>query len=192
MFRRRCGEGRGCCVVVLVERIMIRNAGRLAGGACCHEAAMRLSNIVVSIVIPTLNEEHHLGSLLSDISHQTRRADEVIVVDAGSEDGTVSVAKRFPNVVFLTGSPPVAAGRNLSGHSAHGDVLIFLDADVRLRRRFFERFLGEFEERRLDVACPSYVPHRSTLAIRSVFAFFNLLFRAFEKVMPSGAGHCIV
>jgi glycosyltransferase involved in cell wall biosynthesis len=179
-------------VVVLVERIMIRNAGRLAGGACCHEAAMRLSNIVVSIVIPTLNEEHHLGSLLSDISHQTRRADEVIVVDAGSEDGTVPIVKSFPGVVLLAASPPVAAGRNLGGRSARGDVLIFLDADVRLPEGFFEGFLEEFKDRRLDIACPSYVPHRSTPTIRSVHAFFNLLFSIFEKLLPSGAGHCIV
>jgi glycosyltransferase involved in cell wall biosynthesis len=147
--------------------------------------------LLLSIVIPTLNEEHHLGSLLSDISSQTRRADEVIVVDAGSEDGTVSVVKRFPEVVLLAGSPPVAAGRSLGGYSAHGDVLIFLDADVRLPRGFFENFLAEFEERRLDIACPSYVPYSSMLTIKSVFAFFNLLFRAFEKLMPSGAGHCI-
>jgi glycosyltransferase involved in cell wall biosynthesis len=145
----------------------------------------------LSIVIPTLNEEHHLGSLLSDISCQARRADEVIVVDAGSEDGTVSTMKRFPDVVFLACSSPVAAGRTLGGYSAHGDVLIFLDADVRLPRRFFERFLEEFEERQLDIACPLYVPYESAWTIRSVFAFFNLLFRIFEKLMPSGAGHCI-
>ncbi len=145
----------------------------------------------LSVIIPALNEERHVGSLLSDVAGQTRRADEVIVVDAGSEDGTVSVVKRFPGVVLLAGSPPVAKGRNLGGRSARGDVLIFLDADVRLQKGFFEGFLEEFEGRRLDVACPSYVPHRSTLAIRGVHAFFSLLFKSFEKILPSGAGHCI-
>ncbi len=145
----------------------------------------------LSVVVPTLNEESHIGSLLSDLFGQTRKVDEVIVVDAGSEDGTVSVVERFPGVTLLAGSPPVAAGRNLSGKSARGDVLIFLDADVRLERKFFEDFLKEFEDRRLDIACPLYVAHRSTLPIRSVHTFFNLLFKASEKLMPSGAGHCI-
>ena len=115
----------------------------------------------------------------------------MIVVDAGSEDDTVSVVERFPEVVLLAGSPPVAVGRTLGGRSARGDVLIFLDADVRLTKRFLEGLLEEFEDRGLDVACPSYAPYRSTLAIGSVFAFFNLLFKAFERLLPSGAGHCI-
>ena len=145
----------------------------------------------LSAVIPALNEERHIGSLLPDLFGQTRKAEEVIVVDAGSEDATVSVVERFPDVTLLAGSPPVAVGRNLGGKSARGDVLIFLDADVRLERRFFEDFLKEFEDRRLDIACPLYVPYRSTLAIRSIHTFFNLLFKASEKHMPSGAGHCI-
>ncbi len=145
----------------------------------------------MSVVIPVLNEERYIGTLLSDIVGQTRKADEVIIVDAGSTDDTVSVARRFPGVALLTGSPPVAVGRNLGARSARGDVLIFFDADVRLQRGFFEGFLEEFEEKRLDVACPSYVPYRSTPAVRSIHAFFNLLFALSEKLLPSGAGHCI-
>jgi glycosyltransferase involved in cell wall biosynthesis len=141
----------------------------------------------LSVVVPTLNEERHIGSLLSDVMEQTKKADEVIVVDAGSRDGTVSVVRRSPNVVLLNGSPPVAKGRNLGGRRARGDVLIFLDADVRLEEDFFE----EFERRRLDIACPLYVPYRSTPTIRSIFTLFNLLFKSFEKLLPSGAGHCI-
>ncbi|HLM77588.1 MAG TPA: glycosyltransferase [Rubrobacteraceae bacterium] len=143
-------------------------------------------------MIPTLNEERHVGSLLSDVFNQTRKADEVIVVDAGSEDNTISVVKQFPGVTLLAGSPPVAVGRNLGGKSAQGDVLIFLDADVRVSHDFFEDLLEAFEDRRLDVACPLYVPYRSTLAIRGVHAIFNQVLKASEKLMPSGAGHCLV
>ena len=145
----------------------------------------------LSVVIPALNEERHVGSLLSGVLDQRGASDEVIVVDAGSEDGTVPVVEGFPGVVLLNGSPPVAVGRNLGGRRAVGDVLIFLDADVRLPEGFFEGFLREFEERRLDVACPEYIPYRSTPQIRAIFGFFNLLFKATERLMPSGAGHCI-
>ncbi len=48
---------------------------------------------------------------------------------------------------------PVACGRNLGGRSATGDVLIFHDADVWLPRSFFQRFIKEFECRRLDIVC---------------------------------------
>ncbi len=150
------------------------------------------SGLSVSVVIPALNEERHIGPLLSDLSNQTREADEVIVVDAGSRDGTVRVVERFPGVVVLSGSPPVAKGRNLGGRSARGDILVFLDADVRLPEDFLQGLLAEFEDRRLDVACPAYWPHGSAPAVKTVHAFFNLLFKSMEKLLPSGAGHCIV
>ena len=47
-----------------------------------------------SVVIPTLNEERHLGPLLSDVAAQTMSPDQVLVVDAGSDDATVTVAGR--------------------------------------------------------------------------------------------------
>lgn len=144
-----------------------------------------------SVIIPTLNEERHVGSLLSDVAAQTRTPEEVLVVDAGSTDDTVAVVRRFPFVEVLEGEPPVACGRNLGARSATGDVLVLLDADVRLPERFFECFLAEFEERGLDVACPLYVPYRSTPAVRVFHSLFNLLTRTFQGTLPSGAGHCI-
>ncbi len=148
--------------------------------------------VEVSVIIPALNEEVHLGGLLSDLAAQTRPADEVFVVDAGSEDDTVSVAGRFPFVTLLEGCPPVAEGRNLGGFAASGEILVFLDADVRLEEGFLELLGEEFEGRELDVACPRYVPQGgSTPTIRALHAFFNALFFASQYVLPSGAGHCI-
>jgi glycosyltransferase involved in cell wall biosynthesis len=145
----------------------------------------------LSVIIPTLNEERHVGSLLSDIAAQTREPDEVLVVDAGSTDATVSVARRFAFAKLLEGEPPVACGRNLGGRSATGEVLIFLDADTRLPPTFFEGFLEEFESRRLDIGCPLYVPYRSTPVVEGIHALFNGLFKVSQRVLPSGAGHCI-
>jgi glycosyltransferase involved in cell wall biosynthesis len=146
----------------------------------------------ISIIVPTLNEENYVGSLLSDIAKQTKEADEIIIVDARSKDGTVSVVERFPNADLLIGSPPVASQRNLGGRQARGDVLVFLDADVRLPKTFLEDFVEEFERRQLYIACPLYMPYRSTLAINAIHVFFNAMFALFQKVLPSGAGHCIV
>ena len=86
----------------------------------------------MSVVIPALNEERHLGGLLSDMKCQTQSPDEVIVVDAGSSDASVRIAEQSQAVV-LHGEPPVARGRNLGGYSATGDLIYFLDADTRLR-----------------------------------------------------------
>jgi glycosyltransferase involved in cell wall biosynthesis len=71
----------------------------------------------LGVVTPALNEERHLGQLLSDIQRQSRVPGEVIVLDAGSSDATVHIAKRSQTVV-LHGEPPIARGRNLGGYSA--------------------------------------------------------------------------
>jgi glycosyltransferase involved in cell wall biosynthesis len=144
----------------------------------------------VSVVIPALNEERHLGQLLSDIQRQSLRPDEVIVVDAGSNDATARTAKHSPTKV-LHSEPPVARGRNVGGYSAKGDLIFFLDADVRLPEIFFEDFVSEVERRDLDIACPRYLPYDSTLAIRAIHAFWDVMLRVFERTLPSGAGHCI-
>jgi glycosyltransferase involved in cell wall biosynthesis len=144
----------------------------------------------VSVVIPALNEERHLAHLLSDIQLQSLRPDEVIVVDAGSCDATVRIAKHSPTRV-LHSEPPVARGRNLGGFSAKGDLIFFLDADIRLPKTFFEDFVGEVERSGLDIACPRYLPYDSTPTIRAIHTFWNMLLRVFERTLPSGAGHCI-
>jgi len=141
-------------------------------------------------VIPALNEERHLGQLLSDIQRQTQSPDEVIVVDAGSSDATVRIAEQSQAMV-LHGEPPVARGRNLGGYSATGDLIFFLDADTRLPRTFFEDFVSEVDRRRLDIACPRYLPHDSTPTIRAIHAFWNMVLKASERTLPAGAGHCI-
>jgi glycosyltransferase involved in cell wall biosynthesis len=145
----------------------------------------------VSIVIPTLNEENYVGFVLSDIARQTRKAHEVIVVDGTSQDATASVIDRFPGVDLLIGGPPVANQRNLGGRKASGDILIFLDADVRLSETFLEGFLERIEQRNLDIACPLYTPYRSTLLIKVIHAFINVVFMALQMALPSGAGTCI-
>jgi glycosyltransferase involved in cell wall biosynthesis len=144
----------------------------------------------LSVVIPALNEERHLGQLLSDIERQTQSPDEIIVVDASSNDATVRIAKQAQAVV-LHGEPPVARGRNLGGYSAVGDLIFFLDADTRLPGTFFEDFVCEVERRGLDIACPRYLPHDSIPTIRVIHAFWNVVLKAAERALPSGAGHCI-
>jgi len=144
----------------------------------------------LSVVIPALNEERHLGQLLSDIQRQSQRPDELIVVDAGSRDATVRIAKHSSTAV-LHSEPPVARGRNLGGYSAKGDLIFFLDADTRLPQTFFENFVFEIEQRGLDIACPRYLPYDSTPTIRAIHAFWNVVLKASERPLPSGAGHCI-
>jgi threonine dehydrogenase-like Zn-dependent dehydrogenase/GT2 family glycosyltransferase len=61
---------------------------------------MILSNPKVSIVIRTLNESKYLGQLLVSIQNQTYKNTEIILVDSGSTDGTIEIAKKMNHKVL--------------------------------------------------------------------------------------------
>lgn len=146
----------------------------------------------VTVVIPTLNEQDNIGVLLDALRRQERPADEIIVVDAGSKDNTVGEVSCFPEIRLLNGSPPVGSQRQLGLEQASGDIVVFLDADTTPEPGFIRRALAEMESRHLDAACPWYSPFPSNLLISAVYAFFNVIFIAVQRIAPSGAGSCII
>lgn len=106
---------------------------------------------MLSIIIPTLNEEDYLPKFLKEIEKQDFDDYEIIVADANSSDKTVEIAKKFGCRVVEGGVP--AKGRNEGAKVAKGDLLLFMDADnLYLPDHFFERILTEFKERELDAA----------------------------------------
>ena len=105
---------------------------------------------MLSIVIPTWNEEKYLPKLLDCIEKQTYRDYEVIVADADSTDNTARIARKFGCRIVKGGNP--AIGRNSGAKAAKGDILLFLDADVQFGNDFLKTSLDEIEERKLDVA----------------------------------------
>lgn len=92
---------------------------------------MNPSTPQVSVIIPAYNREKYLGPALQSVLDQTRPADEIIVVDDGSSDGTVEVARSFGDRVrCLSGAHGGASrARNLGVHASRGDLLAFLDSD---------------------------------------------------------------
>lgn len=83
--------------------------------------------MLVSVIIPTLNEEHHLPVTLRQLAHHPNV--ELIVVDGGSTDRTVEIAQKFTPYVFVT-QPGRARQMNTGAQHATGDVLLFLHADT--------------------------------------------------------------
>lgn len=85
--------------------------------------------MLTSVIIPTLDEAARLPGLLADLARQ-KVAHEVIVVDGGSRDGTVDLARASGATVLRTRrgrGQQLAAG----AAAAQGDVFLFLHADCR-------------------------------------------------------------
>jgi len=96
-----------------------------------------------SIIIPSLNEELALPLLLQDLTNQSYKNFEVILVDAHSEDKTIKRANHFTKklpLLTIINSPQrnVSIQRNQGAKIAKGDYLIFCDADNRLPKYFLE------------------------------------------------------
>ena len=85
---------------------------------------------MISIIIPTLDEERSLPPLLAAIRQQGT-AHEVIVVDGGSRDRTVELA-RSSGVRTLVSRSGRGAGMSIGAEASRGDVLLFLHADSTL------------------------------------------------------------
>lgn len=85
---------------------------------------------MISIIIPTLDEERSLPALL-DAIRQQGAGHEVIVVDGGSQDRTLEVA-RDHKVRTLVSPPGRGAAVCIGAREARGEVLLFLHADSTL------------------------------------------------------------
>lgn len=82
--------------------------------------------MLISVVIPTLNEEVNLPVTLRQLAE--RPDVELIVVDGGSTDRTVEIAQQYTPYVFVT-RPGRAHQMNAGARHATGDILLFLHAD---------------------------------------------------------------
>ena len=85
---------------------------------------------LVSVVITTKNEEKNIRNCLESIKAQTWANMEVIVVDNSSTDNTQAIAQEYTDKVFTKG-PERSAQRNYGMiEKAHGDFVIYIDADM--------------------------------------------------------------
>ena len=84
--------------------------------------------MLLSVIIPTLNEAENLPVLLQDLRKQERVKLEIIIGDGGSTDETHSVAERF-GTRFVAARRGRGTQMNAAAEQATGDYLLFLHAD---------------------------------------------------------------
>lgn len=141
---------------------------------------------MLSIIIPTLNEEKYLPELLKSIKTQDLKSYEIIVADNNSVDKTVEIAKKYGCRIKSGGLPGKA--RNEGAKIARGELLLFLDADVVLPARSVEKFLTEIHKKNLIVASCFLKPSGKNFIFNFLYdIFYNLpiiFLRIFRR--PSG------
>jgi rhamnosyltransferase len=87
---------------------------------------------LASIIIRSLNEEKHLGALLQSIQEQDFQDFEIILVDSGSVDQTLSIAKNFKVNIFHIAKEDFTFGRslNMGVQNAKGEIAVIASAHI--------------------------------------------------------------
>lgn len=144
---------------------------------------------MLSIVIPTKNEEKYLPSLLHSIKRQTFTNYEIVVADNNSTDKTREIAQSFGCKVVDGGLP--AVGRNRGFLATTGNMILFLDADTEiLDENFLMNALQEIQNRKLAIAVPFTVTVGNQLD-KLYFYYWNCFVMLAQFSKPLAGGWCI-
>lgn len=105
-----------------------------------------------SIIIPTKDRLSDLLNCMKSIIRQTVLPDEVIVVDASSDNLSAENQKNCKNIVnkkikliYIRSAPGVNRQRNLGADNASSDIIFFLDDDVVLKEDYCEKVIEVYE-----------------------------------------------
>ena len=142
--------------------------------------------MILSIIIPTYNEEEYLPVLLESIQKQSFSDYEVIVADANSTDKTREIAESY-NCIIVDGGLP-AVGRNNGAKVAKGEYLLFLDSDLELTDDYLRNIIYEFRMERLGIAITQMLPMSKKIEDKLLHDFANHFMISIEKIKPHGAG----
>jgi len=106
---------------------------------------------MISIVVPTYNEEQNIERCLRSLNDQTvpRNTYEIIVVDGNSKDRTRELAEPLAAKVFIQTRKRVGGARNDGAMAARGDIIATTDADCILPRDWVERIERDFAEKKI-------------------------------------------
>lgn len=137
---------------------------------------MVMHNPKVSVIVPVYNVEEYLRQCLDSLVHQTLDDLEIIVVDDGSTDGSLSIARQYAEKhanlrVISQGNQGLSGARNTGMKHAAGEYVGFLDSDDWAGLDMFQSLYERAVEDRAELVIADAKVVREDL--RTVDAFFD-------------------
>jgi len=133
---------------------------------------------LMSVIIPTLNEEKRLRKALDSLKKQTFQNYEVVIADGGSTDSTEEIAIEYGcKFVDVPKTRPhdVSTAKNVGVDAADGDAIFLLDADMYLDPNAFEVIDEKYDDPTVVGVALKVLPSDSTL--------FEILYYELNNVM---------
>lgn len=143
----------------------------------------------VSVCVTVLNEEKSIAKLLEALLSQSKKADEIIIVDGGSTDSTLEIISKFQKrskkIKLLTEKSSRAKGRNLSVEISRGEIIAMTDAGCIPQKDWLKNITKPFEYK-VDVVAGFYKMKATNRFQKVASAFLGILPQNFdEKFLPS-------
>ncbi|MEM3074694.1 MAG: glycosyltransferase family A protein [Candidatus Pacearchaeota archaeon] len=100
----------------------------------------------ISVIISTYNEERDVGNCINSLKKQSYKNFEIIVVDDGSNDGTIEIVKNFQkkdDKIRLIKGKHKGPGfsRNIGAKASKGEILVFVDADMTFEKYYIKNLI---------------------------------------------------
>ncbi|SHH30682.1 glycosyltransferase family 2 protein [Thermosipho atlanticus] len=107
---------------------------------------------LISIVVPVLNEEKILENTLKNIRQQSYKNYELIVVDNGSTDNSVNIAKKFADKILFEEKKGSINAMTTGFKNAKGEIIVNCDADSLYPTNYLEKIVEAFNKSEKIVA----------------------------------------
>lgn len=154
-------------------------------------------DIYFSVIIPTLNEEKFVPKLLADLTKQSEKNFEVVVIDGNSEDKTVDEVKLFAAKLnlncILSKKRNLSHQRNIGCAEAKGKYLVIIDADSRIKPNFLKQIRRSIEKKHGLVFLISPEPEEKSPDIIAFYQIMNFIIDISQNTAkPLPTSGCVV
>lgn len=140
---------------------------------------------MISVIVPTYNEENNIERCLKSLNEQTipRENYEIIVVDGGSEDRTIEIAKNYADKVIQQISVGVGGARNDGVIVARGDIIATTDADCEPYGEWLETIQANFIKNNIVAATGILMPFDFKDVSKYQVMIYKLLFNTSNVIL---------
>ncbi len=123
----------------------------------------------ISVIVPALNEDKDIEHCLRFIRGQGYPNFDITLVDSGSTDRTVEIARRYVDKILVMKADGPGPARNLGARDSNADIVAFTDADTQVAPNWIEKIAEDFSDPEVIGVGGIFKPRNPRLLDRIMF-----------------------